>query len=77
MYRRNLLLPLPDEHGFNWALAWSPNRELLAAGFSDGSLALWNIPRVREQLAQIGLDWSDSPAPAVPPEPAKVRICAD
>jgi hypothetical protein len=40
MNQGSRLLALPDEHGFNWALAWSPNREFLAAGYSDGRLAL-------------------------------------
>jgi len=69
--QRELLLALPEEHGFNWGLAWSPNRELLAAGFSDGSLVLWNIPRVRARLAEIGLDWRDPPLPDVRPKPAE------
>ena len=64
MHQRKLLLALPAEHGINWGLTWSPIRELLAAGFSDGSLVIWNIPRIRAGLAEIGLDWHDSPAPA-------------
>ena len=71
MHKRELLLALPEEHGFNWGLAWSPNRELLAASFSDGSLVLWNIPRIRAQLAEIGLDWQDPPVPADRAEPAE------
>jgi len=71
--RRELLLALPEEHGNNWSLAWSPDRALLAAGFSDGSLVLWNIPRVRAKLAEIGLDWRDSPAPAPPAEPVEIE----
>ena len=55
--RRELLLALPEEKSVNWALAWSPDRQRLAAGFSDGSLVIWNIPRIRAQLAQIGLNW--------------------
>jgi WD40 repeat protein len=61
MRQRELLLAMPEEHGSNWGLAWSPNRELLAASFSDGRLVPWNIPRIRAQLAEIGLDWQDSP----------------
>jgi len=34
MRHRSLLLALPDEHGFNWSLAWSPDRNLLAAGYT-------------------------------------------
>jgi len=70
MHKRELLLALPEEHGFNWGLAWSPNRELLAASFSDGSLVLWNIPKIRAQLAEIGLDWQDPPLPAEGLQPA-------
>jgi hypothetical protein len=71
--RRELLLALPEEHSNNWSLAWSPDRALLAAGFSDGSLVLWNIPRVRAKLAEIGLDWRDSPVPAPPDEPVEIE----
>jgi WD40 repeat protein len=62
MRRRELLLALPEEHDISWGLAWSPNRELLAASFSDGTLVIWNIPRVRALLAEIGLDWQDPPS---------------
>ncbi len=68
LHRKKLLLALPEEYGTNWGLAWGPNRELLAVGFSDGSLVIWNIPRIRAQLAEIGLDWQDSPAHAAHPE---------
>jgi WD40 repeat protein/serine/threonine protein kinase len=71
LQKRELLLALPEEHGFVWGLAWAPNHELLAGGFSDGSVVLWNIPRVRAQLAEIGLDWQDSPLPAPRPELAE------
>jgi WD40 repeat protein/serine/threonine protein kinase len=57
MQKRELLLALPEQHDYLWALAWSPNRELLAASFSDGTLVIWNIPKIRAQLAEIGLDW--------------------
>ena len=63
LHKQELLLALP-EGAYNWGLAWSPNRELLAASFSDGSLVVWNIPRIREQLAKIGLDWQDPALPA-------------
>ena len=32
---------------------------------------LWNIPRVRAQLAEIGLNWQDAPMPAAQPERAE------
>jgi WD40 repeat protein/serine/threonine protein kinase len=52
-----LLLALPRENSPVIALAWSPNRSHLAVGSADGSLALWNLPAVRSQLAGLGLDW--------------------
>jgi WD40 repeat protein len=62
MRRRELLLALPEEHDVIFGLAWSPNRELLAVSFSDGTLVIWNIPCVRARLAEIGLDWQDPPS---------------
>jgi WD40 repeat protein len=35
----SLLLKLPEEHGLIYCLAWSPDREHLAVGTSDGGLA--------------------------------------
>jgi WD40 repeat protein len=57
MEHKKLLLDLPEERGPIWSVAWSPNRELLAVGSSDGGLVIWNIPEIRAQLATIGLDW--------------------
>jgi WD40 repeat protein/serine/threonine protein kinase len=60
MVSRKLLLELPEERGTSgtvWSLAWSPDRARLAVGSSDGGLVIWNIPKIREQLAAIGLDW--------------------
>jgi hypothetical protein len=61
---RELLVALPEELATVWDLAWSPDRQRLALGLSDGRLVLWNIPRLRARLAEIGLDWRDPPAPA-------------
>jgi WD40 repeat protein len=55
--RRRRLLALPEEHSEVWCLAWSPNRELLAVGLSDGALAVWDLPAIRSGFAAIGLDW--------------------
>jgi WD40 repeat protein/serine/threonine protein kinase len=57
MQKRELLLALPERHDYVWGMAWSPDRALLAAGFSDGTLVIWNIPKIRAQLAELGLDW--------------------
>jgi WD40 repeat protein len=57
MERRNLLLKLPREQGMVRSLAWSPNRELLAVATSDGGLAIWNLPKIKAQLDEIGLGW--------------------
>jgi WD40 repeat protein len=70
MQRGQLLLALPEERGEVQSLAWSPNRELLAASCSDGSLALWNLPQIRAQLAEIGLGWQDAPPAGARPKPS-------
>jgi WD40 repeat protein/tRNA A-37 threonylcarbamoyl transferase component Bud32 len=54
---RKLILPLPEQRGTTWSLAWRPNREQLAVGSSDGGVVLWDLPKIRSQLAEIGLDW--------------------
>jgi len=54
---KKLLLALPGERSAVWCVAWSPNKEQLAVGTADGGLIVWNVPRVRKQLAEIGLDW--------------------
>ncbi len=54
---KNLLLVLPEERSTPWCLAWSPNKECLAVGSEHGGIAIWNLPKMRAQLATIGLDW--------------------
>jgi WD40 repeat protein len=55
--RRKPLLVLPEEQSTAWCLAWSPNKELLAVGLEQGGIAIWKVPKIRAQLAGIGLDW--------------------
>jgi WD40 repeat protein len=54
---RKLLLVLPEEQSTPWCMAWSPDKSLLAVGSEHGSITLWDLPRMRSQLANIGLDW--------------------
>jgi WD40 repeat protein len=54
---KKLLLRLPEGGGAVWSLAWSPNRDLLAVGTSVGGPVIWYIPKIRAQLAELGLDW--------------------
>jgi WD40 repeat protein len=54
---QKLLLVIPQERSPIQSLAWSPDKKILVLGFFDGSSALWNIPQVRVQLAELGLDW--------------------
>jgi len=61
--QRALSLILPEERSTVWSLAWSRQPELLAVGTSDGGLAVWSLPKVEEQLAQIGLGRTTATAP--------------
>jgi WD40 repeat protein/tetratricopeptide (TPR) repeat protein len=47
---------LPPEGSDVWCLAWSPDGTKLAAGLSDGSVAVWDLERVRARLAEFGID---------------------
>ena len=58
---------LPQESGAIWSRALSPDGERLAVGSADGGLAIWNVPKIQAQLAQIGLAWR---ADARPPRAA-------
>jgi serine/threonine protein kinase/WD40 repeat protein/tetratricopeptide (TPR) repeat protein len=57
------------ESGTLWSGALSPDRERVAVGLADGGLALWNIPGIQAQLAQIGLAWRADARPAPQQEP--------
>jgi WD40 repeat protein len=54
---RTLLLRLPEQRFMPWCLAWSPNKDLLALGLPDGEVAIWNIPKLKAQLDELGLGW--------------------
>lgn len=55
--RRERLCMLPQERSTVWSIDWSPDRRQLAVGSSSGSVVLWDITRIREQLDEIGLAW--------------------
>src|SRR5262249_19802518 len=55
--RRKPLLRFPEEQAILYCFAWSPNRQLLAAGSSDGGLVIWNLVKVKAQLDALGLGW--------------------
>ena len=72
MRRGELVLALPEEHSRNWDLAWSPDRQRLAAAFLRRQPGALEHPPRFAQLAQIGLDWQDAPlSPAASSEPAE------
>jgi WD40 repeat protein len=57
MNNQELVVALPEERGTVWSLAWSPDREHLAVGSSDGGLVIWNLPKINTELTRIGLGW--------------------
>ena len=48
---------MPEEQAVIYCFAWSPNREHLAVGYSDGGLAIWDLVQMKAQLDEIGLGW--------------------
>jgi serine/threonine protein kinase/WD40 repeat protein len=50
------VLALPPEGGDVWCLAWAPDGSKLAAGLSDGRVAVWDLKKVRARLAEFGFD---------------------
>ena len=55
--KRRLLLVLPERQSLPWSFAWSPDKQRLAVGLSDGGLVVWDLTAVRAHLAEIGMDW--------------------
>jgi WD40 repeat protein len=60
---------LPQESGPIWSCAFSPHGERLAIGLADGRMAIWNVPKIQAQLAEIGLEWRADARPSEQPEP--------
>jgi serine/threonine protein kinase/WD40 repeat protein len=73
VHRREQLFALRPEMSALSVMAFSPNGSLLAAGTQEGQLCLWKIQAIRDQLANIGLDWDDA-ALASPPTPPKGNV---
>jgi eukaryotic-like serine/threonine-protein kinase len=67
----------PAESGVVWSRALSLDGERVALGLADGGLAIWNVPKIQAQLAEIGLEWradarrgeQSEPQPFVPATP--------
>jgi serine/threonine protein kinase/WD40 repeat protein len=51
----HLTMTLPPEESEIWGLAWSPDGTHLAVGMTDGGIAIWDLERVRQSLAEFGL----------------------
>ena len=61
------LVTLENPYGFDTVLGrltFSPDDSRLSVLSSDGSVYLWDLSRLREELREIGLDW-DTAAPIV------------
>jgi WD40 repeat protein len=64
------LVSLENPYGFDTVLGrltFSPDDSRLSVLSGDGSVYLWDLSRLREELRQVGLDW-DTPAPDVSSE---------
>ncbi len=55
--RQKLLVRLPEERNAVWSLAFNPDCGQLAVGSSNGELVMWDLGKVNEQLATLGLGW--------------------
>jgi serine/threonine protein kinase/WD40 repeat protein len=46
-----VVITLPPEDSDIWCLAWSPDGTHLAVGMTDGGIAIWDLEKVRQSLA--------------------------
>lgn len=70
LQKKEEFLAFRDERAALSASSWSGDGNRLAIGMQDGSLAVWNLPAIRSELAKIKLDWEDAAA-ADAPKPVK------
>ncbi|HEX5270538.1 MAG TPA: hypothetical protein VFW33_08640, partial [Gemmataceae bacterium] len=69
-------LPSPEQ-GAVWPTGFSPDgARLLAGGDESGALYVFDLRRLREQLADLGLDWDAAPYPPRKPEEARPAVDA-
>jgi serine/threonine protein kinase/WD40 repeat protein len=47
---------LPFEPGTIWGLLWSPDGRRLVVGRDNGNMAIWDLEKVEQTLAQLGLN---------------------
>jgi WD40 repeat protein len=52
-----------DDEDMEFPLAFSPDGSLLVTRGQNETLRLWDLRRIREQLKEMGLDWSAPPLP--------------
>lgn len=57
--REFLRLEAPEQNRFSPTLRFTPDGRMLVVPRLDGSLHLWSIGRLREELRALGLDWAD------------------
>jgi WD40 repeat protein len=55
------LLTLPEESSGIWCYSWSPDNKRVALSLTDGGVVVWDLASVRQHLAALGLDWTDTP----------------
>jgi WD40 repeat protein len=71
-------LTAPDPQPISW-LCFSPDGSQLAAATAAHVIHLWDLRRIRQQLAEMNLDWELPPyrsakGPGLPERPLKVEI---
>ena len=49
---------LRPERSSIMSIAWNRQADKLAVGLTDGGISLWDIVRIRAELAKLGLDWT-------------------
>jgi hypothetical protein len=68
-------LAAPDPRMIPW-MHFSPDASMLAIP-SVGSVNLWDLRRLREELAQMGLDWDRPPYPPSTAPVGPLRVETD
>jgi WD40 repeat protein len=70
------ILAAPEDRAMN-VLEFSPDGSRLGAGCISGRLRVWDLRRIRQRLAEYGLDWDRPPLPpadATPTAALRMRV---
>ncbi len=51
------LFSLPESDALAWSMVWDSSSSRVALGYADGSVVVWQLDMINDQLRPLGLNW--------------------